>query len=50
MARMASQDLSLMGSALEVEVQALDFKAKAIKVVLINNPVKVISSNSMVTE
>ena len=48
MARMAVQDPVLMDLGLEVVVQALVFRAKAIKVVLISNLAKGISSNSLV--
>ena len=46
MACMAVQDPSLMDLGLEVEVQALVSRAKAIKEVLISNLVKRISSSS----
>ena len=48
MARMAVQDPVLMDLGLEVVVQALVFRAKAIKAVLINNLTKGISSSSLV--
>ena len=48
MARMAGQDPALTDLALEVAAQAPVFRAKAIKVVLINNLVKGISSSSLV--
>ena len=48
MARMAVQDPSLMGSALEVAVQTLVSSAKAIKVVLISNLAKGINNGSLV--
>ena len=48
MARMAGQYLALIDLALEVAVQALVFRAKAIKVVLTSNLVKGISSSSSV--
>ena len=46
MARMVGQDPALTGPILEVAAQILDFKAKAIKAVLISNPVKALNSNS----
>ena len=48
MARMAVQDPALMDLVLEVAVQDLVFRAKAIKVVLISNLAKRISSSSLV--
>ena len=48
MPRMAVQDPVLMDLVLEVAVQALVFRAKAIKVVLISNLAKGITSSSMV--
>ena len=47
MAQTAVQVPVLMDLALEVAAQALDFKAKAIKAVLINSIVKAISNNSL---
>ena len=48
MACMAVQDLALMDLGSEVVVQALAFKAKVIKVVLISNLAKGIRSSSLV--
>ena len=48
MARMAAQDPALTDLVLEVAVQTPFFRAKAIKVVLINSLVKGISSSSLV--
>ena len=48
MARMAVQDQALMDLGLEVAVQAVVFRARAIKAVLINNLAKGISSSSLV--
>ena len=49
MACMAAQDPALTDLALEVVVQALVLRAKAIKVALISNLVKEINSSSLVT-
>ena len=46
MAHMEVQDPALMDLGLEVAVQALVSRAKAIKVILISNPAKGISSSS----
>ena len=48
MARMEAQDPALTNLDLEVAVQTLVFRAKVIKVVLISNLVKGISSSSLV--
>ena len=48
MARMAAQDPALMVLVVEVAVQALVFRAKAIKAALISSLVKGISSSSLV--
>ena len=48
MARMPAQDPALIDMALEVAVQALVFRAKAIKAALISSLVKGISSSSLV--
>ena len=48
MARMAVQDQALMDLDLEVAVQVLVFRAKAIKVALINNLAKGINNSSLV--
>ena len=48
MARTAVQVLALMDLVLEVAAQALAFKAKVIKVVLINNLAKGINNSSLV--
>ena len=48
MARMVGQDPALTGPALEVAAQTLDFKPRAIKVVLINNLANGISNSSLV--
>ena len=48
MACMVVQDPALTDLVLEVAVQALAFRAKAIKVVLISNLVRRISSSSLV--
>ena len=48
MARMAGQDLAHKGMALEVAVQTLVSRVKAIKEILISNLIKVINNNSPV--
>ena len=48
MAQMAVQDPALTDLALVVAVQTLDFRAKAIKEVLISNLIKVINNSSLV--
>ena len=48
MARTAVQVLALMDLVLEATAQALAFKAKVIKVVLISNLTKGINSSSLV--
>ena len=46
MARMAGQDPAHTDLALEVAAQTPVFRVKAIKAVLISNPVKALNSNS----